>query len=286
LLNIEIKDCHHTLKLLYRRESQLKEFITNNSPDNVYKEFLETQYVKYWNNLRKVRHCQNRKFEILLEKQIARDIFTCYNETWIENTTNVQLPVEMKLLLSFGPKFCLNSGRLSEKDCFKIICDVENILKCVHNNREKVRIRNNLVGFLQNKILSGNSSLNRSEKYLNNILAKTIKFIREHNEMHPDQEIMITVSDKGGKSVVIFKKDYREYMENMLADRATYFEINKDPTGKFQRLNNSLVKKAADCKMLDEWTRRSLTIHKSVAPRIYLLPKIHKFEFDSSGNRI
>jgi hypothetical protein len=37
---------------------------------------------------------------------------------------------------------------------------------------------------------------------------------------------------------------------------------------------------------MDEWTRRSLTIHKSTAPKIYLLLKIHKFEFDASGNRI
>jgi hypothetical protein len=37
-------------------------------------QFLESQNDKYWNNLRKVRRCQNGKFETLLEQQVARDI--------------------------------------------------------------------------------------------------------------------------------------------------------------------------------------------------------------------
>jgi hypothetical protein len=90
-------------------------------------------------------------------------LFTCYNEGRIENTTDIQLPVEKKLLLSFGPKFCLNSGKMSEKDCFKIICDVENILKHVQNSRERVRIRNNLAGFIQHKILIVVLRENRAE---------------------------------------------------------------------------------------------------------------------------
>jgi hypothetical protein len=265
---------------------ELQEFITSNTPANIFEQFLESQNEKFWKNLRNVRRHQNDKFANLLQEQITRDIFTCFNESWIENTTNVELPVEMRLLLSFGPKFCLNSGKLSEKDCFKIICDVENILKIVHNHRERIRIRNNLVGFIQNSILTGNSSLSRTEKYLNNILDKTIEFIRDFNNKNPGNEIMITVSDKGGKSVVIYKKDYEKYMQEMLADRTTYFEIRKDPTGKFQRLNNSLIKSATDLKMMNEWTRRSLLIHKSVAPKIYLLPKIHKFEINELGERI
>jgi hypothetical protein len=252
----------------------MRNSIINSTPDNIHKQFLESQNEKFRKSLAIVRRHQNKKFEWLLEQQITRDIYVCFNESWIENTTDVQLPVEMKLLLSFGPKFCLNSSKVSEKDCFKLISDIENILKCVQNNREKLRIRNNLVGFIQNKILSSNSALNRTDKYLNHILMKTINFIKNYNEENPDKEIMITVSDKGGKSVVIFKNEYMKQMQNLLDDRSTYFEIKKDPTIKFQNLNNKLVKFAKDKKMMDEWTRRSLNIHKSATPTIYLLPKI------------
>jgi hypothetical protein len=110
--------------------------------------------------------------------------------------------------------------------------------------------------------------------------------MKEHNAKNHGNEIMVTVSDKGGKSVVIYKRDYMKYMQDMLADRATYFEIKKDPTENFQKLNNSFIKYATDSKMMDEWTRKSLMIHKSIPPKIYLLPKIHKFEFNEAGERV
>jgi hypothetical protein len=115
---------------------------------------------------------------------------------------------------------------------------------------------------------------------------KTTAFIQQHNINNPDREIMITVADKGGKSVILFKKQYHKYMLGMLSDNITYKPLRSDPTGKHERKNNKLVKSLLDLKMIDSKTRTSLTIYKSVAPRMYLLPKIHKTEVDQLGNRI
>jgi hypothetical protein len=236
--------------------------------------------------MKKIKQFQNKKFDNLLKKQVTKDIFKFFDETWVENLTDVTLPVEMKLLLSFGPKFSINSGRMTEKDGFKIICDIEYILQNIRNVSERQRVRNNLVGFIQNKLLENRKNLSQATKYLNQILIKTTSFIQEHNSNNPEREIMITVADKGAKSVVLYKHQYHENMLAMLSDNTTYKPLHKDPTGKHERKNNLIVKSLLDLKMIDTKTRTSLAIYKSVTPKIYLLPKIHKTDFDQNGNRI
>jgi hypothetical protein len=235
--------------------------------------------------LKKLKKKQGEKFNNLLEKQVTKDILKFFDDSWVENLTDVTLPLEMRLLLSFGPKFSINKGNITEKDCFKIICDIEYILQSVRNISERQRIRNNLVGFIQNKILGNRGNLSHTTKYLNQILIITTDFIQKHNEENPDREIMVTIADKGGKSVVLFKKQYHESMLAMLSDNITYKPLTEDPTGKHERKNNKIVKMLLDQKLIDSKTRTSLAIYKSTAPRIYLLPKIHKIEFDNSGNR-
>ena len=53
-------------------------------------------------------------------------------------------------------------------------------------------------------------------------------------------------------------------------------KLKYDPTKSFQTKNNSIIKKLATNKLISEDETKYLTIHNSVAPKIYGLPKIHK----------
>ena len=63
---------------------------------------------------------------------------------------------------------------------------------------------------------------NRNRKIHINNLAH--KFIKKH------KNIIITTSDKGNKTVMMYKTDYNNKMNNLLEDKNTYKISRIDPT--------------------------------------------------------
>ncbi|XP_055715097.1 uncharacterized protein LOC129809288, partial [Phlebotomus papatasi] len=87
---------------------------------------------------------------------------------------------------------------------------------------------------------------------------------------------MIVPSDKGNKTVVMSKTDYKKKMIEIVSDENTYTLIRTDRTLSAETRNNELVKQLHDGGHIDSITKKVLTTHNSRTPRIYGLPKIHK----------
>lgn len=72
------------------------------------------------------------------------------------------------------------------------------------------------------------------------------------------------------------KTEYLGLADVILTDSNTYTELRRDPTCTFQRKSNKKIAELKQDKFIDSNQAKSLTIYKSVAPKFYGLPKIHK----------
>lgn len=74
----------------------------------------------------------------------------------------------------------------------------------------------------------------------------------------------------------MYKTDYENKMEELLADRHTYKTIRTDPTEKLRKQNNTIINDLHKQNFIDLWKKLKLTCSAAAAPRLYGLPKIHK----------
>lgn len=95
-------------------------------------------------------------------------------------------------------------------------------------------------------------------------------------------EIIVTKTDKGNKTVIMYRDTYKHGMETLLAEKkhTEYWEwtphksYNEEINGFAQtKLHNHGF---AQTKLHNCWEKFKLTTHASNAPRLYGLPKVHK----------
>jgi hypothetical protein len=99
------------------------------------------------------------------------------------------------------------------------------------------------------------------------------------NQRNPDNEIIITTSDKGNKSVILYKNDYIKGMKDLLSDSKTYEKLDSNPTEKIQRKCNALVRKTMNDSNVDAMEKLILLkciCYNGVIPKLYGNPKTHK----------
>ncbi|XP_062716162.1 uncharacterized protein LOC134291848 [Aedes albopictus] len=76
--------------------------------------------------------------------------------------------------------------------------------------------------------------------------------------------------------VIMSLADYDNKMQQLIGDTNTYRQINHDPTGRYERKNNSIVQRLYALQLIDVRTKHTLTSYNAVCPRIYGQPKAHK----------
>lgn len=84
----------------------------------------------------------------------------------------------------------------------------------------------------------------------------------------------MTRADKG--QVLRNKSDYQTAADNLLADKNTYLEEEKDNNDRLQKINNHLINRWYALKYISESLKNELIVKTTTSPRLYILPKIHK----------
>ena len=110
--------------------------------------------------------------------------------------------------------------------------------------------------------------LRRSKPPKSNIKQREKQALKQLNN---NKNIVILPADKGNATVIMETDDYKEKIRNLL-EPTTYKKLEKDPTSKFLRQINNVVKSST----LPRDTIKSICKTEAVAPRLYGLPKIHK----------
>ncbi|XP_062710777.1 uncharacterized protein LOC134288874 [Aedes albopictus] len=108
------------------------------------------------------------------------------------------------------------------------------------------------------------------EKFCRTASNITKKFIKSN------PNILITEADKGNRTVIMHLDDYDSKMAQLIGDTSTYQQVNSDPTSRYERGNNNIVRRLYALQLIDARTKHRLTSYNAVCPRIYGQPKAHK----------
>ncbi|XP_067613260.1 uncharacterized protein [Eurosta solidaginis] len=266
ILNLEIKISFWKINRLEQQINNLRSIIQSRSLPNT-NDFFRTQEISYQNRHEVTINNLNTKYNKLESTQIQTHI-TSDTTCFIHNATTINLPKDVMLLMGLGPNFGLPTtpNKLPTK---QIIAEVE----CIMQNCVDPQNRNEIRQTVTRTILQAKSTARKSN--LENFLLQKEKSCIQFFKNNP--EIICTRSDKGNKSVFMYKKDLLKLGEEMLSDTDTYNAIT-DPTNKIQIKNNLFVKTLFNRGKIDSLTKRKLTTYNANPPRIYFAPKHHKNE--------
>ncbi|XP_067618090.1 uncharacterized protein DPCoAC isoform X1 [Eurosta solidaginis] len=269
ILNIEITQTNMNIKVtkdtIYNAHQQIRrtlnedEFkavvVKQNSLSNKIGKQSETTISS---KIQKLKHEQIRKLGVSL------------NSEWFVNATNIEFPEDVKWLLSLGKKFTLPTTT-NNFSSVQTIAEMEQVFETLETEKEKEVARNKLSNRIMN--FKRNIRHNSVEKFILETYRKTKAFLKTHKD-----DIVITDSDKGNKTIALYKMDYNTKMENLLGDKNTYKVVRGDPTNTLQRKNNNIVYELYKGKHISLREKQQLTSTAATAPRLYGLPKIHKPE--------
>ena len=147
-----------------------------------------------------------------------------------------------------------------------LLSDVEFIIKRFPEGQQNT-VRAKATNIITNYIQNPESLVT---KFYNNILNKTRTFLRAN------QNLVVTKSDKGNKTVILNKEDYLNKSMTLLNDSKFYVKINKDPTDSTEKKNNDFVNYLYQKKILTSEETKMYKHYNSTSPLYYGLPKIHK----------
>ena len=147
-LNLEIQDCCNTIKHLERNYEKLVTFLTMSlQPDTLY-DFLSKQRQFYNKAYYLAKKVHIKKIDKLVSLENKK--FKC-NDNWITNLTNLNIPENIKYILSLGPKFSIPSKHYKIEN---IIANLEVGIKDMPfeiQNNIRGKVTNVLQNFKNNK---------------------------------------------------------------------------------------------------------------------------------------
>lgn len=267
VLKLEIKEANIRIKEIKTTQSHSERSIRQILSETEANDFFKIQRDSSQRLGEKIRETQKTKLD-KLKNDMVEDFGFIYNEDWLVNNTNINLPEESKWLLSLGKKFALpvNTNNFSP---INIIADLEQAVQTLTDETEKeiarTKIYKNIANH-KNKITN-----TAKEKFILQTYQTTKRLLSEHKE-----KIIVTTADKGNKTVIMYKNEYTEKMNSLLEDRTVYKTIREDPTTKLQRKNNTIVNELLKQKQIDMKTKLKLYCSAALPPKLYGLPKIHK----------
>lgn len=264
LLKMEIRICDHKLKKLNIEKKKHVNQLSKNIDTTLCNELIRQQDGLNKNLHRNLSQSIGEKLGKLMKNQ---RIFVDTDEKMFKNLTDIEVPYETTILLSFGSKFALPT-KTRDIPLIKILSEVENILAKLHEDKvveQRGKITNMITNFLKKP-----QKLSKVEKTLSYYQKVTKKFLKDH------KNIVITKSDKGGTTVVMFKSDYQQKMMDLLQDESTYERIFIDPTSAVNKEVKSIINKLERNQKIESKFAKLLIIEDPVAPKAYGLPKTHK----------
>lgn len=191
-----------------------------------------------------------------------------YDEKCVINLSDVEVPKDVKMLLSLGPKMSINY-KYNEVPWIDFLADVENFISRNVAPEERDQARAESV-YLMSRFGKKTRHVEAAQKHIQEAVIKTIWFMKEH------KELCFMTSDKGNNTVVMKRDDYESKVMNMLLDNRTYEPEGKDRTVTLKNKNNTFVKYLKDNDFIDKVERHQLTSKCIKPPSLYCLPKIHK----------
>ena len=262
LLNINIAQCHFTIRKLEEEKEELISSITN----LVGETSTKTAILEHVNTLHErefatVKDRQRRKYETIRShnNQISENIPCIDKSRWVINISSKEISENELNVLKKGLNFAATPPKLPVDD---IIVATEEACNKLTDPMQAASLRSDVTRILR-KTKPIKQNINKEERLaLQNL---------SHN-----QEILILPADKGRVTVVMDANDYDTKMKELLSDENTYKKLSSDPTNKFKATLGKLLKKWKDGNIISYNIWQRLYPTAADIPKLYGLPKVHK----------
>lgn len=257
MLNVEITMCHRDIDTLHKRLETLSEGVT--------KETLSLSNDSYEIELRRSNERVYKKFVKLTNTQDHLKNIK-FDDSFIKNLTDLDIPEEMKLVLSLGPKFSISP---EEDPIIDLASDIELAIKREVPQDAQRAARGEALYSLA-KFSKQNKSLTRIDKFLQKAIRKTREFLQQN------PNVMVSNSDKGNVTIISNKDDYHRKIEELLSDLDSFTPLAEDPTKKVTNLVNRCLDNLYKANIMQKKLKTSLKSFNSIQPRLFAQIKFHK----------
>lgn len=199
-----------------------------------------------------------------------RPVHAQFDKLSFVNLTNIIIPDDIAMILSFGPKFCFPP----EDNLMNTIRFLDNIDLTVSHD-----IPIEAYG-LAYKLVSIEMTKTRSVAYktTRDVWLDFLKYrLTAFRKIYPD--IYITRSDKGKHTIVIDKNDYINKMNGLVNSTMDYIPIDNVQVEDLENKNNHFIEVLIKCGTIDGENKFEFVDFCSTPSRLYGLIKIHKKDY-------
>lgn len=162
---------------------------------------------------------------------------------------------DVKRILSLGNKFAVPATNESIP-ILKILVDVEDAIKLIPTNEADPTIANDreIIRSQVANILNNVRNKHESKSPINRFIMNAHQECKFFLKQHP--EIIVTVADKGGATLIMNKSEYETKMKQLLDDTNTYKILDRSPLNRLENRSNGIVNKLHDCVEID-WIKKA-----------------------------
>ena len=258
-LNFSTKQANRKLKFISKYlPSEIINMIKSRSQRKFDHEKLEIRAIH------KTKFANLLNYKITKQKQIIQSndnkIISKIDDSWFVNMSNRVFDQDEIFILKLDPKFAVVPKNINSE---QLLANIDPKLKNLIEDKPTLEnIRISIVNTLKNKKLPRNN-LN---KYQMSALHRLKKY----------DDIIITNSDKGNKTVVLEKTVYFNKINDILDDKNIYQEIKSDNTPSIAKKLIEKLKEILKLEKIDYFTYRYLYPTYYNIPNVYGIIKLHK----------
>lgn len=185
--------------------------------------------------------------------------------TAIINLTDVGIPNDIQMALSWGPRFVFPNNNF---DLLDIIPDIDAIVTNRLPDLKQDQARK-LSSIRISKFNEEGGYVNTVESWLNFLAQRSTDFFK-HNS-----HLIVVNSDKGKHTVIMLKRAYEQKVEDLLSDTNTYRIVANSCNENIDK-NEAFVDRLVQLGVVDKSKRFRLSDKSAIPAKFYGLPKIHK----------
>lgn len=200
-----------------------------------------------------------------LAKRAKINLELVFNEKALLNISGIEIPQNVQLIISLGPNFVKPINSVDEIQILSDLSRIKTENNFPHISNAAIK---QMLGILKKS--TNKKSENQKQELINGYIDETIAFLEEHNDL------MVDVSDKGKKSIIMKKQDYLEKVYEKLSDKITYEEIETSSHIGLLKRNHKLLTKCFEQGFVTKDGIMESVSNETQYSKMYALIKSHK----------
>lgn len=206
--------------------------------------------------------------EMAIEKDF-RPLHACFDDRAVINLTNIPIPSDLLLCLSFGNKFVFPSPANTDNIC-KIMMELNNVIPYYFpEGSQDEAFKQASIQIKQYKHKYNNDT----EKWLMLMHFRLTTFLSLH------KNILIAKSDKGRHTVIIEKDIYHSKISQLVSNTNDYLPIDNISPSYLENINNNFISSLVNLGTIKQQNKFKLMDSSTNIAKFYGLIKIHKSNF-------